>query len=129
MEKINTKIPIEIIEIPDEKAPERMHLAEEEMVKEKEGIGILKQIGSKAYVITLEIQGARMSTEQFQKKMYQFIEEGKEEICFVIGGSLGLSETVRKRSNFALSFSEMTFPHQLMRVILMEQLNHIFFRD
>ena len=86
-----------------------------------EGIEILKHIDSKDYVITLEIEGKELSSEEFAEKI-ESIQSINPNITFVIGGSYGLSENVKERSNYKLSFSKMTFPHQLFRVVLLEQI-------
>ncbi|WP_235988848.1 23S rRNA (pseudouridine(1915)-N(3))-methyltransferase RlmH [Aquibacillus kalidii] len=117
---------IEIIEVPDEKAPENMSQAEMEEVKRKEGDKILTKIATDAYVISLEINGQMLSSEKFAEKLDQLATHGKSKIALVIGGSLGLSDAVQKRSDFALSFSKMTFPHQLMRLVLLEQVYRAF---
>jgi 23S rRNA (pseudouridine1915-N3)-methyltransferase len=113
---------LEIIEVADEKAPERASLKEQLQIKEKEGEGLLKQISQDAYVIALEINGEALSSEGFARKIEDLAVAGTSHICFVIGGSLGLAESVSKRANYGLSFSKMTFPHQLMRVVLLEQI-------
>lgn len=112
---------LDIIEVPDEKAPENMSAAEEDIVKLKEGQTILKNIKDDTYVIALAIQGKQLSSEKFAELISGLGLRGKSNIAFVIGGSLGLSEEVLKRADYHLSFSAMTFPHQLMRVILIEQ--------
>jgi 23S rRNA (pseudouridine1915-N3)-methyltransferase len=112
---------LDIIEVPDEKAPENMSAAEEDIVKLKEGQAILKHIKDDAYVVALAIQGKQLSSEKFAALISDLGLRGKSNIAFVIGGSLGLSEEVLKRADYHLSFSAMTFPHQLMRVILLEQ--------
>lgn len=112
---------LDIIEVPDEKAPENMSAAEEDIVKLKEGQNILKNIKDDTYVIALAIQGKQLSSEKFSELISDLGLRGKSNIAFVIGGSLGLSEEVLKRADYHLSFSAMTFPHQLMRVILLEQ--------
>lgn len=113
---------LDIIEVPDEKAPENMSAAEEDIVKLKEGQTILKNIKDGTYVIALAIQGKQLSSEKFSELISGLGLRGKSNIAFVIGGSLGLSEEVLKRADYHLSFSAMTFPHQLMRVILLEQI-------
>lgn len=113
---------LEIIEVADEKTPDHAARALEEAVREKEAERIIKHIREDAYVITLEIQGKPLSSEELAEKIEQLGVQGKSHITFVIGGSIGLGEKVRKRSDLALSFSRMTFPHQLMRVILLEQI-------
>lgn len=112
---------LDIIEVPDEKAPENMSAAEEEMVKYKEGQTILKHIKEGTYVIALAIQGKQLSSEKFADLISSLGLKGNSNIAFVIGGSIGLSDEVLKRADYHLSFSAMTFPHQLMRVILLEQ--------
>jgi 23S rRNA (pseudouridine1915-N3)-methyltransferase len=112
---------LDIIEVPDEKAPENMSAAEEDIVKLKEGQTILKHIKDDTYVTALAIQGKQLSSEKFAALISDLGLRGKSNIAFVIGGSLGLSEEVLKRADYHLSFSAMTFPHQLMRVILLEQ--------
>lgn len=90
-------------------------------MKDKEGERILQAISPDTYVITLEIEGKMLSSEQLAKKMDELATYGKSKVAFVIGGSLGISEAVQQRSDFAISFSKMTFPHQLMRLVLLEQ--------
>ncbi|WP_077623736.1 23S rRNA (pseudouridine(1915)-N(3))-methyltransferase RlmH [Sediminibacillus massiliensis] len=117
---------IEIIEVPDEKAPENMSEAEMVEVKRKEGEKILSKISTDSYVISLEIMGDMLTSEQLAAKLDKLATHGKSKIAFVIGGSLGLSDQVQKRSDYALSFSKMTFPHQLMRLVLVEQVYRSF---
>ena len=93
----------------------------EEQIRDKEGERILKYLRDDMYVITLEINGKQLSSEELADKMAALGLQGKSNIAFVIGGSIGLGREVLKRSDYALSFSKMTFPHQLMRVILLEQ--------
>ena len=117
---------VEIKEVPDEKTSEGASERENQMVREAEGRRILSALPENAYVISLEIEGRRLSSEALAEKLSSLFLQGKSHIAFVIGGSLGLSEQVCKRSDFALSFSDMTFPHQLMRVILLEQIYRSF---
>ena len=112
---------LEIIEINDEKAPENLSQKEMEIVKNKEGERILAKIPQNAHVISLVIEGKQVSSEGLAAQMEDLMVGGINDICFVIGGSLGLSKDVIKRSDYKLSFSKMTFPHQLMRLILLEQ--------
>ncbi len=116
----------EIIEVADEKTPDKASLVEEEQIKEKEAVRILSKIKEDAYVCTLEIAGRKLSSQEFAQWIEKAAVAGKSHIVFVIGGSLGLHKSVSERSDFALSFSDMTFPHQLMRVILSEQIYRAF---
>lgn len=113
---------LEIIEVADEKTQERASETEEMAVRSKEGERILKHVKEDAYVITLEIQGNQISSEELADKIEGLGVQGKSHVVFIIGGSIGLGMEVMKRSDYALSFSRMTFPHQLMRVILLEQI-------
>lgn len=117
---------VEIIEVPDEKAPENMSDKEIEQVKEKEGQRILAKVKPQSTVITLEIQGKILSSEALAKEIDQRMTQGASDFTFIIGGSNGLHQDVMNRSNFALSFSKMTFPHQMMRVVLLEQIYRAF---
>jgi len=113
---------LEIIEVDDEKAPENLSAKERQAIKEKEGDRILSKIPQNSFIISLEIQGREISSEELSKRIENLMIEGNSDITFIIGGSLGLSDTVSGKSNFKLSFSKMTFPHQLMRMILLEQI-------
>lgn len=117
---------LEILEVADEKTPEGAGAAQEEQIKAKEAARILSRLREDAFVCTLEIQGKRYTSDSFASMMEQAAIGGKSHIAFVIGGSLGLHESVLKRSNQPISFSDMTFPHQLMRVILCEQVYRAF---
>ncbi|WP_153461423.1 23S rRNA (pseudouridine(1915)-N(3))-methyltransferase RlmH [Sediminibacillus terrae] len=117
---------VEEIEVPDEKAPENLSAADMEMVKQKEGDRILAKIGVDDYVISLEIKGEMITSEQLASKIDKLTTYGNSKLVFVIGGSLGLSNDVQQRSNYALSFSKMTFPHQVMRLVLLEQVYRAF---
>ncbi|RCW63381.1 23S rRNA (pseudouridine(1915)-N(3))-methyltransferase RlmH [Saliterribacillus persicus] len=117
---------MELIEVADEKAPENMSEADQEEVKNKEGKKILSKISPDSYIISLEIMGQMVTSEKFAEKIDQLMIHGKSKIVFVIGGSLGLSDEVKERSDYALSFSKMTLPHQLMRLVLVEQVYRAF---
>lgn len=110
-----------IIEVADEKTPDQVSETAEEGIRTKEGERILKHIKDDMYVVTLEISGKMLSSEELAEKINSLGLAGKSSIAFVIGGSIGLGKEVLSRSDYALSFSKMTFPHQLMRVILLEQ--------
>ncbi|MGL5434018.1 MAG: 23S rRNA (pseudouridine(1915)-N(3))-methyltransferase RlmH [Lachnospiraceae bacterium] len=113
---------LDIIQVVDEKTPDKASEAEELQIKNREGERILAQVKDGAYVIALAIEGKMLDSEGLADKIDQLGISGQSHIVFVIGGSLGLSEAVMKRSDYQLSFSKMTFPHQLMRVILLEQI-------
>ncbi len=116
----------EIIEVADEKTPDKASDALEIQIKEKEADRILEKLKEDAFVFTLEIKGKRYTSEGFADSIQKTTIQGKSHLVFIIGGSLGLHEKVLKRSNQAISFSDMTFPHQLMRVILTEQIYRAF---
>ncbi|MBZ5750118.1 MULTISPECIES: 23S rRNA (pseudouridine(1915)-N(3))-methyltransferase RlmH [Metabacillus] len=122
LKRLSIYAKLEVIELPDEKAPENLSETEMVQVKEKEGERILGKINDDTHVIALAIEGKMKSSEQLAKDLDQLATYGKSKIAFVIGGSLGLSNAVMKRANDTLSFSKMTFPHQLMRLILVEQI-------
>lgn len=121
---------LNVIEVQDEKTPDKASAIEEAEIKRKEGEKILKYLGGgtgkgsdgKAYVITLEINGKEIDSVELSKKIDSLGVSGVSHIQFVIGGSLGLADEVIGRADYHLSFSKMTFPHQLMRVILLEQI-------
>ena len=112
---------LEILQVADEKTPEGASEAVELQIKEKEGQRILSLIRDDAYVIALAIEGKMLDSE-LAERIEKLGVSGISQIVFVIGGSLGLSAQVMKRADYALSFSRMTFPHQLMRVVLLEQI-------
>ena len=113
---------LEIVEVADEKTIENASQVLETQIRDKEAERLMKYIREDAYVITLEIKGKQLTSEELSEKINQLGIQGKSHIIFVIGGSIGLGDEILKRSDYALSFSKMTFPHQLMRVILLEQI-------
>lgn len=117
---------LEIIELADEKTPDNASEALEDMIKKKEGERILKAMKEDSFCIALAIEGKMLSSEELAIKINDLGISGNSHISFVIGGSLGLSEEVLKRADYKLSFSKMTFPHQLMRMILLEQIYRAF---
>lgn len=117
---------LNIVELKETRLPDKAGFAEELFVKETEGAEILKKIKETDYVVTLEVNGKSLSSEKLADKIQNLAVNGRSSITFVIGGSLGLSETVSRRADFKLSFSAMTFPHQMMRVILLEQIYRSF---
>lgn len=117
---------IEIVELKEYKITKNPSPKDEEIVKIKEGEAILSKIKDGDYVISLEILGKQISSEMMAEKLIGITNQGYSDFDFVIGGSLGLSDEVSKRANFKLSFSLMTFPHQMMRIILLEQIYRSF---
>ena len=113
---------LEMIEVADEKTPDRSSPVEELLIKKTEGEKLLRYIKDGDFVIALAIEGEMLDSVQLSKKIQELGVHGESSIVFVIGGSLGLSEDVMKRSDYKLSFSKMTFPHQLMRMVLLEQI-------
>lgn len=117
---------LNIIEVPDEKTPEKASEKEQNLIKEKEGLKILKHIKDNHFVIALDLKGNSISSESLSHLIEECEIKGNSTIDFIIGGSLGLSTSILKRANYKLSFSKLTFPHQLFRVILLEQVYRSF---
>lgn len=113
---------LDITELPDEKTPDKAGEALETMIKKKEGERILKALKEDSFCIALAIEGSMLTSEELADKLQGLFVSGVSHISFIIGGSLGLSKEVLKRADYHLSFSKMTFPHQLMRVIFLEQI-------
>ncbi|WP_457982998.1 23S rRNA (pseudouridine(1915)-N(3))-methyltransferase RlmH [Bacillus paralicheniformis] len=126
IKRLSAYAKVDIIELPDEKAPENLSDQDMKIVKDKEGERILSKISPDAHVIALAIEGKMKSSEELADNMDRLATYGKSKVTFVIGGSLGLSDAVLKRADEKLSFSRMTFPHQLMRLILLEQVYRAF---
>ena len=122
MKRLGRYCNIEIVELKEAKLPANASEADEENVKIEEGHSILKSIKDDTYVITLEILGKQLTSPELADKIEELLLTGRSNVAFVIGGSLGLSAEVSKRADYKLSFSKMTFPHQMMRVILLEQI-------
>ena len=112
---------LNMIELADEKTPDNASEKEELQIKEKEGDKILSKISDSAYVIALDLKGKMISSEELAGFIADCGVRGNSHLVFVIGGSLGLSQGVIERANYKLCFSKMTFPHQLFRVMLLEQ--------
>ncbi|HAB61506.1 MAG TPA: 23S rRNA (pseudouridine(1915)-N(3))-methyltransferase RlmH [Lachnospiraceae bacterium] len=112
---------LEIIEVPDEKTPDNASENEELQIKAKEGDKLLRYIKDNAYVIALAIEGKMLTSEELSEKMEQLGINGDSNVVFIIGGSLGLDMRILDRADYKLSFSKMTFPHQMMRMVLLEQ--------
>ena len=117
---------LEMIEVADEKTPDGASESLENQIKEKEGERILSKIPENSYVVALAIEGKQLDSEELADKMEKWNVNGISHIVFIIGGSLGLTPKVLNRADFKLSFSKMTFPHQLMKVVLLEQVYRSF---
>lgn len=117
---------VEMIELADEKTPDNASEAENEKILEIEGSRILSKIGQRDFVVVLAIEGAILTSEEFSKQLEKASINGFSTLTFVIGGSLGLSKKVKKRSNLSISFGRLTLPHQLMRLVLTEQIYRAF---
>lgn len=113
---------VNLIEVADEKEPNNASPADIENIKDKEALRILSKIKDTQHVVTMEIDGKMFSSEGLAREYESWMNQGKSDVVFVIGGSNGLGEAVRKRSNQAISFGKLTFPHQMMKVVLLEQL-------
>ncbi|MEL7657429.1 MAG: 23S rRNA (pseudouridine(1915)-N(3))-methyltransferase RlmH [Bacillota bacterium] len=120
--RLSAYIRLEMTEIADEPCPERLPPADEERVKDREGERLLKGIGPQEHVILLDLQGKEFTSPDFSEYMDDLALMGKSSVTFIIGGSLGVSEEVRKRADYRWSFSRLTFPHPLMRLMLLEQI-------
>ncbi|MHA4907537.1 23S rRNA (pseudouridine(1915)-N(3))-methyltransferase RlmH [Streptococcus constellatus] len=116
----------ELIELSDEKTPDKASHLENQQILEKEGNRILSKITDKEFVIALAIEGQQFPSEEFSKILSDITIRGISNITFVIGGSLGLANTVKKRANLLMSFGKLTLPHQLMRLVLVEQIYRAF---
>lgn len=117
---------VKIVQVPDEKAPEKLSPAEMEQVKKIEGKRILDKIKDKEYVYVTAIKGKERTSEAFAKELSNLTTYGHSDITFVIGGSLGTSDAVNKRADDLISFGKFTMPHQLMRLVLIEQIYRAF---
>ncbi|WP_099225164.1 23S rRNA (pseudouridine(1915)-N(3))-methyltransferase RlmH [Listeria costaricensis] len=126
LKRLGAYAKVTVIEVPDEKAPEVLSEAEMLQVKQKEGERILSKISADTHVMALAINGKQQSSEAFAGGLDKLMTYGKSKVAFVIGGSLGLSEDVLKRADEEISFGKMTLPHQLMRLVLVEQIYRAF---
>lgn len=117
---------LQLLEAEDEQAPESLSTIQEEQVKKKEAARILGKLKEGTFLIALDVKGEKMSSEGFADVLQKCFTAGKSNITFVIGGSLGLDAGLVKKADLRLSFSDMTFPHQLTRLILLEQLYRAF---
>ena len=117
---------VEMVELADKKTPDRASDSENEKILDLEGNRILSKIGDREFVVVLAIEGKTLSSEEFSKQLEQASINGFSTLTFVIGGSLGLSKEVKKRANLSVSFGRLTLPHQLMRLVLTEQIYRAF---
>ena len=117
---------LEMIELADEKTPDRASESENQKILEIEGQRILSKVADRDFVIVLAIEGKTLSSEEFSKKLEEASIKGFSTLTFIIGGSLGLSQDVKKRANISVSFGRLTLPHQLMRLVLVEQIYRAF---
>jgi 23S rRNA (pseudouridine1915-N3)-methyltransferase len=122
MKRLSPYAKMQLVEVADEKAPETLSQAEMEQVKDKEGERILAHIKPDTHIIAMAIQGDMWSSEKLAQQLDQWATYGKSSVAFIIGGSLGLSTNVLQRANQQISLSKMTFPHQVVRMILLEQI-------
>ncbi|HEL1584188.1 TPA: 23S rRNA (pseudouridine(1915)-N(3))-methyltransferase RlmH [Streptococcus suis] len=116
----------EMIEVADEKTPDRSSQAEKDQILKKEVERITSKIGERDYVIVLAIEGKQYASEEFSQLLSDVTVKGYSDISFVIGGSLGLDPKIKKRANILISFGKLTLPHQLMRLVLVEQIYRAF---
>ncbi|HWJ02894.1 MAG TPA: 23S rRNA (pseudouridine(1915)-N(3))-methyltransferase RlmH [Verrucomicrobiae bacterium] len=126
LKRLKAYAKLEIIEVEEEKCPETLSPAQESQVKEAEGARILKSVLPGCFVIALNLTGKEYSSEEFSRLLGDLGLQGKSQVCFIIGGSLGLAEGVLRRADLQLVFSKFTFPHQLIRVVLLEQVYRAF---
>ena len=126
MKRLNRFCKVEMIELADEKTPDKASDLENQQILEKEGNKILAKINEREFVIALAIEGNQFPSEKFSQLMVDTTVHGFSDITFVIGGSLGLSPAVKKRANLLMSFGKLTLPHQLMRLVLIEQIYRAF---
>lgn len=117
---------LEMIELADEKTPDKASESENQKILEIEGQRILSKVGDRDFVIVLAIEGKTLSSEEFSKQLEEASIKGFSTLTFIIGGSLGLAQDVKKRSNLSVSFGRLTLPHQLMRLVLVEQIYRAF---
>ena len=117
---------LEMIELADEKTPDRASKSENQKILEIEGQRILSKVSDRDFVIALAIEGKTFSSEEFSKQLEEASIKGFSTLTFIIGGSLGLAQDVKKRSNLSVSFGRLTLPHQLMRLVLVEQIYRAF---
>jgi 23S rRNA (pseudouridine1915-N3)-methyltransferase len=124
--RLSKYVKLEVIEVTDEKTPDQASEREKAQILEKEAQRILAKLPPSAYVVPLAIEGKMLSSEGLSEMLAELGLQGDSHVAFIIGGSLGLADSILERADFKLSFSKMTFPHQLMRVVLLEQVYRAF---
>lgn len=124
--RLSSYCKVNVIEVADEPTPDNASPAQEEQIKKREADKLLAKIGDRDYVIALAIEGKNLTSEEFTDHLDKMASSGYSTFTFIIGGSLGLHDTVLQRANYKLSFSKFTFPHQMVRVILLEQVYRAF---
>ena len=126
LKRISRFAKLEMIELADEKTPDRASESENQKILGIEGQRILSKVGDRDFVIVLAIEGRTFSSEEFSKQLEEAYIKGFSTLTFIIGGSLGLSSSVKNRANLSVSFGRLTLPHQLMRLVLVEQIYRAF---
>lgn len=121
--RLSSRLRLDILVVMDEPCPERLSAAEEDLVREKEGQRILKMLSPEDYVILLDLQGHELTSPELAHFIRDLAGQGHQRLAWVIGGSLGVADSIRERADFRWSFSKLTFPHLLMRVMLLEQID------
>lgn len=116
----------ELIELPDEKTPDKASQAENHKIMEIEANRIVKKIGNRDYVIALAIEGKQFDSKEFSQIIKDTTVQGYSDITFIIGGSLGLASNIKQKAHLLMSFGPLTLPHQLMRLVLTEQVYRAF---
>ena len=124
--RLSSYCKVNIVEVPDEPTPDNASPAQEEAIKRKEAEKLLAKVGERDYVIALAIEGKSLTSEEFADHLDKMAGQGYSTFSFIIGGSLGLHDNVLQRANYKLSFSKFTFPHQMVRTILLEQVYRAF---
>ena len=126
LKRLSSYCKLAVVEVTEEQAPERLSPAQRQEVLRKEGRRLLAQVAPRDFAVSLEIEGRLLASEAFADRLEQLALAGTRSVALLIGGSLGLSQEVKQRADLALSFSRMTLPHQLMRLVILEQLYRAF---
>lgn len=126
VKRISRFAKLEMIELTDEKTPDKASELENQKILETEGERILSKVGERDFVVVLAIEGKTLSSEELSKQLEQASIKGYSTLTFIIGGSLGLAPVVKNRANLSVSFGRLTLPHQLMRLVLVEQIYRAF---